>query len=327
MLACSSGPRIDMAPTRNVADAAVDVAASLDGSACGCASCLTGQCIKLAYAVERLYVGDTDRGELPDSVGWYTLGLDLDGIQSRYAFNGECKPRNNANYPEQDGLRGIDNAWGASILPLLKADATPTKSVNAALASGGVAPLIALGAVSGNVGATTLPAFFTFLAPTTGAPFDARAPVSASPTGFANATLETQGEFASGAATDTTVLTLPIGAAPIVLPIRGLRVEMTIGANNAVSNGLMGGAIAVDDLKTAVAAHLQRQDPTQCGDAGAKVLQLDTAIDAAADLLADGAHDPTRTCDAVSFGAGFDVALVTLRGEGVLPAAAPPQCP
>jgi hypothetical protein len=73
-------------------------------------------------AISKLYLGDSDRNGTPNTTnGWKQYGFNLDGKISTKASTDLCKPALMAApsdvYP--DGNNGIDNAFGATILPIL----------------------------------------------------------------------------------------------------------------------------------------------------------------------------------------------------------------
>lgn len=53
-------------------------------------------------------------------------------------------------------------------------------------------------------------------------------------------------------------------------------------------------------------------DPSFCDLNGPTMASILTQVEQAADILVDGTQDPTKTCDAISIGIGFDAVAVTL---------------
>jgi len=320
-------------------DAAVVVAAPDAGAPVGAdatapvdaGACSGIECSKIKLAFRHVFAGETDRGERTLSYAWRSFGTNVDGIVSNYTKRDECKPPEGAFYAPPDGDEGIDNVWGQSIVPLLAPwDATPTKSANAAIERGGRTPVLVLGAISGGIVESTLEAWFSFVeaSPTTPAwnGTDVRmlaaayAPVVSYRAGkFAN------GIFDSGPAEGAVPLELALGTQSIVLPVRGLRVRFELRPDNSSSAGVLSGIVSVADMTLAAIVHVARTKPEVCS--GQQLEGLRAAIRQAADVLADGARDPTRTCDAISFGMGFDAAPIELRGVAAPIAVPPTICP
>jgi hypothetical protein len=75
-------------------------------------------------------------------------------------------------------------------------------------------------------------------------------------------------------------------------------------------NGIIAGVIHIDDLEAAVRAMFSNIADCSSADAVAD------AIRASADIMRDGAQDPSASCDAVSFAIGFDAARTEWMGVG-----------
>ena len=115
----------------------------------------------------------------------------------------------------------------------------------------------------------------------------------------------------SGPATGTFVLTLHFDDAAdldLELPIRGARISMSISEDRkTISNGMLAGVIATADLETALARFFSPAEIDSCTS-----LALKDRVRQASDILSDGTQDPSRDCDGISIGLGFDVAAVQL---------------
>jgi hypothetical protein len=313
LLACSSDAPSKLAV---VQDAGISDAAAPQPDA-GCTSELACAPIRLAFT--RLFVSDARRDETLDPGAWQSYGENLDGLVSGYYGAGtprrECMPSPMANPPDPpvDPSDGTDNVWGQTILPkLLHWDATPTKSADQWLAAGHRGPIIALGRLDGELGASSLRAFFTYIEHGAVDPVPTIYPTAH----FAN------GTFDSGPAGGAVVLELPIGADTFVVAINNLRVKLDLGANLVASGGILAGAIYVRDLREAIITHIARLKPADC--ASGQLDDLLATVDRSADVLGDGTNDPSRECDAISFGAGFEASQVTVTGVSAGPAAEPP---
>jgi hypothetical protein len=95
------------------------------------------------FAVRRIYLGDTDRfvegsGFPKTATSWQRFGYDLDGRNTVSPSTGTCAPRSGSGV--LDGPNGIDNAFGARLLPEIQryvvTFASPTEGISAALGRG-----------------------------------------------------------------------------------------------------------------------------------------------------------------------------------------------
>ncbi len=74
------------------------------------------------FAIHHLYIGDTDPNPtyMTDPAAWKTIGYNLDGLDTTAKSTNVCKPYTNGMLSQQvDGVGGIDNAFGSTIVPAL----------------------------------------------------------------------------------------------------------------------------------------------------------------------------------------------------------------
>jgi hypothetical protein len=104
------------------------------------------------------------------------------------------------------------------------------------------------------------------------------------------------------------------------LPLHHASLAMTFSADHATTtNGNIGGVIATEDLVAAVKAIAGKVSSSLCvGTSLDGVLQQ---IRQGSDIMHDGTQDPTKVCDAVSIGLGFETRASQLG------APAPPTFP
>lgn len=317
---------VGVADAGTSADAAVAEASApvVDAGACSGI-----ECAKIKLGFRRIFVGDTDRGEQTRTWAWRSLGANVDGLNTGYPATEECKPEESApQYSPYDGDEGIDNIWGERLVPLLAPwDKTPTKSANEAIARGARTPVLVLGSIEGGLVESKLDASFAFVEAGSTPLWngtDVRALTAASLVTYPAGTF-INGIFDSGRAEGTVAIELMIGAHPLVLPVRGLRVRFELLPDHTTTGGVLSGSVSVADMTFAVLEHVTRTAPDTCGTP--KLDALRVAIRQAADVLADGARDKTRRCDAISFGVGFDAAPIELRGVAAPVSSPAPVCP
>jgi hypothetical protein len=133
---------------------------------------------------------------------------------------------------------------------------------------------------------------------------------------------------------DAQLVTLAFGtASPIYagifgssFPIRAARISMTLSADHKTAAfGTMSGVISVADYQNALRAVAGQLDQSLCS--GATIDSILQQIAQAADIMQDGTQDPTKTCDGISIGLGFDATLVQLGAIGATTTPLPNPCP
>jgi hypothetical protein len=93
-----------------------------------------------ALVVQKLFLGELDRQGLIDPYAWKSYGYDLDGYYSNEYSTLHCTPVTGANSVsvKTDGNGGIDNSFGANLIPILKVFVpNPTNVASGAIYDGG----------------------------------------------------------------------------------------------------------------------------------------------------------------------------------------------
>ena len=82
------------------------------------------------FAVDTVFLGESTRNGTPSSTAWKDYGYDIDGLVTTSSSTNVCTLSSGAPKANQnDGTGGIDNAWGAIILPIIQTAASmPTPS-------------------------------------------------------------------------------------------------------------------------------------------------------------------------------------------------------
>jgi hypothetical protein len=297
----------------------------------------------LTFALRTLFLGNTDRDGTPNpSHAWKSYGYDLDGKISTKFSTDLCKPREAALpknvYP--DGDDGIDNAFGNRLLEIilgLWADG-PIR-VNENIAAGKSTVLLDITGIGPDASYNPLLARAYEGAPR-GAPalFDGSDTWPVRPESLA-----LPGDLASSLAVDERsylvddtwvghlqgTLTLPLvlpsadGDVLLRLPIHRPIVTMKLDAIRAHATlGTLAGVIAVEDVVAEAARIFAQLDPSCKPETVQSIL---THVAQAADILLDGSQDPSRECDGVSIGIGFEAARASLGDVGE-PVPESPSC-
>lgn len=287
----------------------------------------------VTFAVKKLYLGDTDWGGTPDKSGWKNFGYDLDGKASTAASTDLCKPAGSAKasdvYP--DGNNGIDNSFGKNILPILSSF-IDSSQVSQRIQDGAFTVLLdvqKLGA--GDSYSPLLTRLYAGKAIRPAPAWDGTdkwpvipelladpADITSSRVQFAKSYL-THNTWVSGTKGDVT-LALAISGLTINLTLKNAVVTMVLDpAHTHATKGIIAGAIAtgalVDELRAAAGSF----SAAYCS--GPAIDLVAARITAASDMMEDGSQDPSRTCDAISVGLGFEAEIAELGP--VSPPAAP----
>lgn len=277
------------------------------------------------YAARKLYLGETNRSDQVTKDAWKAYGENLDGLISTRTDPGpnHCRRFQGADSTKhEDGLAGIDNAWGRTILSfILGLVPTPSKTTNDEIAKGSRALAINLLAPSGAEPARA--GFFTLAQSTSPPKFDGTDVRSASPSSvvsgpespIAVSTSPKMGGrlVASGVASGTYVFEMPLSGDTWRIPLRFARATMTISDDGTTaSNGTLSGIISTEELVTEIGRVAGRISAQLCS--GSTLDTIKTTIRQASDILVDGTHDATRACDGISFGIGFDAVKVSASG-------------
>ncbi len=256
-------------------------------------------------------------------------GYDLDGLVSRA---GDC--RHCALVPDADPARvvtdgegGVDNSFGANVVPLLEelAPGVETRE-NDAIAAGRFTLLFTLDSIDdpdGTPDQWTTAALYG--GADRGAPpvFDGTDvwPISGAALATFPDSYVADGTWVSGSLGDVELpLALP-GGVQLRLPIRHAGFSMRVHGSQAsasADHGVISGVVPLADLASALRASA---DASSCDAYDSLIEQLRQM----SDVMSDRTNgDPGRTCDAISIGVGFEGSAV-IPGGVVAPDPAPPD--
>lgn len=256
----------------------------------------------------------------PDS--WSQLGFDLDrrstsAEESKTSANSCRRANDSSSRALADGADGIDNSfghWAMSIVKSFKADANEV--ANAEIASGGYTLLLRIdGAVDGDNASApgALYAAGKHAGKPTFAPddqwpvwsstlsdgVDLEKPIRKFPLGYVRSGTWVSGEVGEG-------------PEPIWFPLFGpmkVQASALLSVELATGKGVMAGALPVPELLSMTSRWLQKAG--SCPGDDAHRIFFSTMAQSA-DLVLGGKdlQDPGRSCDAVSFGIGFELTKV-----------------
>jgi len=241
-----------------------------------------------------------------------------------------CQPNSGAMavVPYPDGDNGIDNSFGKNLLPLILAvDATLVPDTNFGLKNGYFNVLLKLDCLppTGDVPAFTTKLFGgTALDATPKFDGTDKWPVSpdllSNPKDPDSSTVLFNNSSVVGTTFDagknaTFILTIPIKSSTVTTSIKltlyAARITMTLAADRKSStSGKIGGVLNTEEfvaeMKKVGALLNDCNDPLFAG--------LLTQARQSSDIMADGSQDPTKTCNGISMGLGFEMKEV-LRGD------------
>jgi hypothetical protein len=303
------------------------------------------------HVVRRVMLGDANPdGTLADDA-WKQFGVNVDGLVSAPGTMPHCTPvpGGKADDIQQNGNDGIDNAFGRSIVKLIKSFSTgapPTEALTTSIAGGGSTlvfsfdglPLGADGPVSAGqlfaargrkdaMGKQIVPTDAEWSDGTYGWDLlDSQLSATSPPTSktqLAAGVLAMNVWSAGGA--DEITLSLPVKGVPLDLHVRRARIRATFSGDHRTSSGVIGGLLVTEEFVTQFDLIAGRLSTSLCNAALKGV--VDTSLRISSDILADGTQDSSKTCDAISIGLGFETAPGAL-GSAVSPdPLGPDPCP
>jgi hypothetical protein len=300
----------------------------------------------LRHALSALRMGEKNASGVDDPEAWRELGFDLDGWATTPQQAYHCKPRakgTKANI-QQDGEGGIDNSFGKNvvnnILTSLFEDMTGQATLS--VQSGATTTVLDLGKIGDQ------PSYKGLLAGSypvegertedgkivkppaedwskyTWRPFTDALESDGTPvTKLKGAYLSDQ-VWVSG---EPTTLRLQLAfEAGLIVPIQvyQARVKVDVSDRDSGKDGVVGGILATSELVENFKKLAGFIGTQFCG--GSLVLDgLILEVERASDILLDGTQDPTRECDGISIGLGFQ-SKSTRLGEPVTPTQPPDPC-
>ena len=287
------------------------------------------------FAISKLYLGETARtGSAPSNIAWKKFGYNLDGKATVAASTDVCTRAKGAPSSNQvDGDNGIDNAFGAVILPIVQSAASinePSKTITTTVtdgkftiqlqvkglsddakqtATGLSGQLFASGGYSGD---STTPIPFPGFGPTTDWPVraelltDGATIASGSKVKFADAYMA-NGTFVNGGGGSTITLSLSFSGVALDLAINKAILTFDHTSAAKAGNGTIAGVINTEELITGLKKVAGRISATLCGSQFDGIAQQ---IRQASDIMADGSNAAGADCSGISIGIGFDADLV-----------------
>jgi hypothetical protein len=286
------------------------------------------------FAVYELLLGDATRNGPESDIAWKTFGYNLDGKVSTARSNDGCKPVAGASPKvKDDGENGIDNSFGANVVPLITgAQADAPAMVNRTFTNGDFTLLFDVTGLSDEATQTATGLSGIVLA---GGDFGSGQPtftkadnwpvrpeLLSNPSDAKSSTVRfsdayvVNGTFVARA---DLKLNIRLGSTEIALDLKKAIVTFDHAGEKA-DNGTIAGVVTTEQFITQMRRVVGNLAPSLCGSGGD---QIERTLREASDIMADGtAGDPSQECTGISLGIGFKASEIAVPST-VAPATPP----
>jgi len=280
----------------------------------------------VVIAVSKIFIGTTDRMGNASSSAWKGYGFNIDNqiTTPTSDLSMHCKPNSNASpaqmFPDAPG--GIDNSWGKNLLPIFKNAAGSTDlqaGQNQAIANGTWTIVFDMPALGPNMSYDPVKSFALLGEMKNGTTWEMDpSSVAGSTPDTANAQFPSsylaQNTWVSGG-DGTIVVRVPIGGIDMRLTIHHAVIAMNLSADHQVAtNGTIAGVLDTEEFAMEVQRIVGAFDVSLCS--GPATQSILTQVRQASDILSDGTQDPTKTCNGISIGLGFEGQAANIGGLG-----------
>jgi hypothetical protein len=308
------------------------------------------------YALHQLFLGDTDRMGNMSTTAWASFGYDLDGKITNANSTDVCTLMAGSSKQVQvDGNGGIDNSFGANIIPiLLTLDASASSTLNTAIQSGSFTIMTDVTGFDDTAGNTTsatglsgvllagakysedggvpawntstvwpvLPDLVTGCTATGGCPAGTN-PVTNAAVKFTSP-FQTKGTFVSGTPNPIT-LSLSIDGQTLDLDIDSAVISFQPDMPGSVTNGTIAGVLETSTLISGLMSVAGHISTSLCS--GSAFASIASQIEQTSDIVVNSSNTVSNTsgtaCNAISIGLGFnslEIAAPTVIAPGAPPA-------
>lgn len=282
-----------------------------------------------AFIFSKLLLGEIPRsGGAASPSAWKAFGHDIDGKVTDKNSTDVCIPAaGGGSQTKVDGNGGIDNAFGANVVPIIQSAASlPLLSApaSAAVANGtGRAPMLVVSGL-GQGAVASLPAGYSQGMPLGAvAAFDGNDlwPVSSQFVQGGDATkplaLLGAGPVAAGGEWDTgrtdvkAMLAFPAGGLYWTVPLGHVRITGTFSPDRSrILDGNLSAVIDTEAFVQEFKKYAGSISLSLCS--GSTIDGISHQFRQVSDILQDGTQDPTKPCNAISLGLGFEATAVKL---------------
>ena len=267
------------------------------------------------YAINQLFLGETNRANVPTKDAWKDYGYNIDGLTTTKTDTNVCTRQGGADPAKQeDGNGGIDNAFGRTVLGfILGLVPTPSKTINDSIQGGSFTVLLEIKGMSDDPKQTNTGLSGRLLV---GGAFSADPmkkptfsptddwPYRADPIVPITGAYINNGTFVNGAGGATVQLALFIQGVQLSLTINRAAITFDHDQPNDITNGTISGVINTEELVTGIEKVAGRISTQLCG--GSTLDTIKQTIRQASDIISDGSNKAGVNCDAISIGLGFN---------------------
>lgn len=285
------------------------------------------------FAVTSFTLGDLDRSGNVNADAWKTLGYDIDHLATNAEGDVAKLCQRTGNFATvQDGENGIDNSFGHNIVALINTvNGSASKNLTTAALEGRFTLLIQVKGLSDDPAQTNtgLNGSVFFATPFGGDPDSGIRPTftqaddwpyrNDTHVDLANAYV-VKSDFVNGAGTGEFPLALALAGTTVILTVHHGTITFTHDpANQALIKGTIAGVVDTQALVDNMDALASRFTPPICP--GPALTLIKNAIAGSSDILSDGSQDPTKPCNGISIGIGFEAKRVGNPTKPVPPSA------
>ncbi len=281
------------------------------------------------FAIKTLYLGEAPYGGgAPSTTAWKNFGYDIDGLTTTKTSTNVCTLATGSPLVNQvDGTNGIDNAFGAILLPIIQTAASipnPSATETTFIDQGNYTLQLQVTGLSDDpqqnaVGLTSQ--LFTSGAYGSGTPAfdsttdwpvlstsvnDGKTIASGSTVQFASSYVS-NGVFVSGQSGAVITLQLAAGGVSMPLTIHDAVLTFSHPSHAVASYGVISGVMATQEFIDALQKVAGLISTSLCGSAFQGIADQ---IRQAQDILQNGTNAQNVACSAISIGLGFDAVLV-----------------
>lgn len=269
---------------------------------------------KRVFAINELFLGETNRAGVPTKDAWKDYGYNIDGLTTTKTDTNVCTRQGGADPAKQeDGNGGIDNAFGRTVLGfILGLVPTPSKTINDSIQGGSFTVLLEIQGLTDDAKQSNTGLSGRLLVggaysddpmkKPTFAPDD-NWPYRASPIVPIEGAYINDGTFVNGAGGADVELALFIQGVQLSLSIKRAAITFDHTAPNDITNGTISGVINTEELVSGIEKVAGRISTQLCG--GSTLDTIKQTIRQASDILSDGSNKAGVNCDAISIGIGF----------------------
>lgn len=271
------------------------------------------------FALNALYLGESDRSGVKNKDAWKSYGYNLDGLITKVDKPDSPDLKNVCTRAQgapatvhNDGNEGIDNAFGKEILKLLDPFApTPSKSLTDAIVKGDFTIMLKVKGLTDDAQQTNTGLSGTLLvggafsesgATPTFSPSDDW-PFRADPQVPIQGAYINKGVFVNGSGGAKVELALNIQGQTLSLTINKALITFTHKPPNDLVDGTIAGVIDTAQFVEGISSVAGRFSPELCS--GTTVEGIKDSIRQASDMLADGSQAAGSACTGISVGLGF----------------------